>query len=224
MPSIITDLDLLSKKLVIFDWDGTLIDSLPKIIDCMQKTAEYHRLEIPATACIRDVVGLSLENAISKLFGNLPPDKVTEMSQTFRAFYEKSPVASPVFQGVPEMLEYLKCRNIKLAIATGKSRAVFERIMFEKDLHLYFDCTVCGDEFPAKPHPGALQYICDSLCCLPADSIMVGDSKLDMNMAANAGIDAIAVCGGSHSIEALKSTNPLLVLNGAAELIGLFQS
>jgi len=125
---------------------------------------------------------------------------------------------SALFDGARDVLEYLSQRDLFLGVATGKARRGLERVLTDTDLGGFFDATRCADEAPSKPHPQMLLDIIDRLGVEPAETLMVGDTEYDMEMASNAGAGKIAVRTGVHSEERLKRHDPLVCLQQLSEL------
>jgi phosphoglycolate phosphatase len=206
-------------QLLVFDWDGTLADSEACIIDAMQLASAEAELPRCDDTKIRDVIGLSLENAIEKLFPETETVVRKSVADRYREFYFSTSTSSvPVFEGVVETLEKLNQENYFLAVATGKSRRGLDRSLIETGLDKYFDTTRCADETLSKPHPQMLLEIIDFYGLQAANALMIGDSEYDLQMANNAGAGSVAVSYGVHDIERLQLCNPLGVIHHITEL------
>jgi phosphoglycolate phosphatase len=208
-------------QLLVFDWDGTLADSEACIIDTMQLASAKAELPRCDKSKIRDVIGLSLENAIEKLFPETETVVRKSVADSYREFYSSTSTSSvPVFEGVVETLEKLNQENYFLAVATGKSRRGLDRSLSETGLTKYFHTTRCADETISKPHPQMLLEIMDYFGLKAADTLMVGDSEYDLQMANNAGTESVAVSYGVHDAERLQQCAPLGVIHHITELSG----
>ncbi|RUO44045.1 HAD family hydrolase [Aliidiomarina taiwanensis] len=196
--------------LIIFDWDGTLMDSVPRIVSCMQKTARAAKLTPPSPAAVHDVIGLSLPVALAQLF----PEQRTETEQErltslYRYYYvEEDTTPTPLFDGVEHMLSDLKQRGARLAVATGKARRGLDRVWQETNTGHFFSSSYCACEAESKPHPEMLQRILAEQQETPENSVMIGDSKFDLRMAAAAQIASVGVTYGVHGREVLAAESP----------------
>jgi phosphoglycolate phosphatase len=198
-------------KLIVFDWDGTLMDSEAQIVACLHKAIADLGLEPMDDETVKNVIGLGLREAIDTLV----PGRDERFHQAFVDYYRKywfQSEASVLFEGVREVLDTLKQQNLLLGVATGKARRGLERVLGETGLASCFQATRCADEAPSKPHPQMLLDIMASLDVLPKETLMVGDTEYDMEMATNAGAAKIAVRTGVHSEERLNRHAPLVCL------------
>lgn len=209
-------------RLVIFDWDGTLVDSQAQIITCVQSAYRQLELPPPTNSAIRHIVGLSLEQAISRLNPELDYDTVDQLAEAYRdiAFSEKDH-ASDLFNGAKECLELLRQQDLYLAIATGKSRRGLNAAMDASGTQVYFDITRCADETRSKPHPLMLEEILIDLNLNADQAVMVGDTIYDIDMASNIGMDSIAVTYGMHDENLLTGSSPNHLINDISELLTL---
>lgn len=191
--------------LLIFDWDGTLADSVGRIVETMQFAADEVGLAVPGEQAVRDIIGLGLPEAIAALYPDLDDPAVAEaLVRAYAAQYialEQNP--SPLFPGVLDALESLRGAGFLLAVATGKSRRGLDRVLRQHDLLAYFDATRCADETASKPDPLMLWQILAELSVGPDQSVMLGDSQHDLLMAANAGLRGFGVTFGAQSAEHL---------------------
>ena len=206
-------------QLLVFDWDGTLADSQACIIDAMQLASSEAGMKKPDDAKIRDVIGLSLEVAIQKLFSEADEKVVKRIVDRYREHYFSTSTSSvPVFEGVVEILEKLNQENYFLAIATGKSRRGLDRSLIDTGLEKYFHASRCADETISKPHPKMLIEIIDFFGLETSDALMIGDSEYDLKMANNADTESVAVSYGVHNIERLQQCDPLGIIHNITEL------
>ncbi len=210
---------------VIFDWDGTLVDSQAQIIECMQTAFRRHELVPPEPAAIRHIVGLSLDKAISLLAPDLDFDTVESLINAYRSnAYAGSRLSSDLFLGVKTCLAHLHQQNLHLAIATGKGRKGLDAALAASGLQDYIVMSRCADETRSKPHPQMLQDILTDLNLEPAQAIMVGDTTYDIDMANNLGMDSVAVTYGMHDETVLRKSNPKHLINDINELKSLIVS
>jgi phosphoglycolate phosphatase len=198
-------------KLIVFDWDGTLMDSEAQIVACLHAAIADLGLEPMDDETVKNVIGLGLREAIDTLV----PGRDQKFHQTFVDNYRKywfQSEASVLFEGVREVLDTFRQQDLLLGVATGKARQGLERVLGETGLASCFHATRCADEAPSKPHPQMLLDIMARLDVLPKETLMVGDTEYDMEMATNAGVARIAVRTGVHSEERLNRHAPLVCL------------
>jgi phosphoglycolate phosphatase len=206
-------------KLLVFDWDGTLIDSIERIVNSLQYASRevcgIHLGEDKA----RSVIGLGLHEAIERLHPELDAVAVESLADAYRQnFLYDSKVPELLFDGVEDMLKRLIADKYTLAIATGKSRIGLDRAMQKHNLGHYFATTRCAGESRSKPHPEMLNSILHQLDTHANDTVMIGDSAHDMLMAGNAGVNAIGVTHGVEDAESLMMYKPLACLDDITDL------
>jgi phosphoglycolate phosphatase len=206
-------------QLVVFDWDGTLMDSEARIVACMQAAARDAGVPEPSHEAARDIIGLGLGEAIAKLFGGQPADALARIGDGYRHHWLGEQLApAPLFNGAREVLGQLEEAGYLLAVATGKSRRGLDRVLAETELAHRFVTSRCADEAFSKPHPQMLLDILDRVGVEPAQTLVVGDTEYDMGMAVNAGTHAIGVSHGVHSPERLLRSGAITCLNDLWEL------
>ncbi|GIU23453.1 haloacid dehalogenase [Shewanella colwelliana] len=206
--------------LVIFDWDGTLMDSVGKIVACMQQTANLLDMAIPSEASIRDIIGLSMNEALNVLHPAACEVTRQQMIDVYREQYlQLNQTPSPLFDGTEQLLLTLKKSGHHLAVATGKARAGLDRVLNETGFRQHFNASRCADEAQSKPHPQMLSQLLDELKVAPNRAVMIGDSIHDLNMANNAGIDAIGVSYGAHSAVKLAEASPVAIVTSPIALL-----
>lgn len=195
--------------LLIFDWDGTLIDSSARIVKCMQYAAGSVGVAQPDAAEVRALIGLSLEVTVQRLYPELAPARCVQMVDEFRRWSLSDELKiSPLFSGVEAILRELAAQGYYLAVATGKSRRGLDKDMRVAGVGDLFPITRTADETFSKPHPLMLQEILTDYDLSAADALMVGDTTYDLQLAANANMDALAVSYGSHDTERLLTHAP----------------
>lgn len=197
-------------RAVIFDWDGTLSDSISRIVECMRGAAELIGVPSPAEQQVRDIIGLGLPEAVAVLFPQIDdPSLARRLTEAYSQYYvaqEQTP--SPLFEGVLATLAELRQAGYKLAVATGKSRRGLDRVLQSHDLTNFFDATRCADESLSKPHPRMLEEILNQLETPASRAVMLGDSEYDIRMAHNARVRAVAVSYGAQSRAHLLQSRP----------------
>jgi len=208
-------------KLIVFDWDGTLMDSEARIVSCIQAAfADIGELP-PSRAVARDVIGLGLDEAMTVLWPDGDVHQRSALVKRYRYhFLGANETESNLFPGARSMIETLGGRGLLLAIATGKSRRGLDLALASTGLKQHFHATRCADETFSKPHPEMLLRLMDELGTEPAETLMVGDTEYDMQMAVNAGIAALAVCYGVHAPDRLFKHGPLDCLSDLRDIPG----
>ncbi len=209
-------------KLLVFDWDGTLMDSEARIVDCVRAAVVDMGLEVPADERIRNIIGLGLSEAMNTLFPGADQALNQGIVERYRHhFLVENETPSRLFEGARETLTYLETEGYLLAVATGKSRRGLNESLEETALGDMFQATRCADETFSKPHPEMLLQVMDELGVLPDDTLMIGDTEYDMEMAANAGTRKLGVSYGVHSAERLARHRPLGVADSVRQIPGL---
>jgi phosphoglycolate phosphatase len=209
-------------KLIIFDWDGTLMNSVERIVSSMQSAAETVGLVIPTNNEVKDIIGLSLPVVFDRLFTDITAEQVKAMSVQYKYQYlEVDTTPSPLFENAMDLLVTLKQNNKLLAVATGKGREGLERVLSLSKTADLFHTTRCADEMPSKPDPTMLLSILAELNISSHEAIMIGDTSYDLKMAKNAGIDSIGVTFGVHNKQTLEKYSPKIIIDSLSELQGL---
>jgi len=204
--------------LIVFDWDGTLIDSAGAIAECIQEAARDMGLAVPAHERARHVIGLGLQASLRLAVPDLPEARTMEFVACYRRHFLAKEEAMQLFPGVIGMLDALRGRGHALAVATGKSRRGLDRALESSGLRAYFTATRCADETTPKPDPAMLRELLEELGAAPGESLMIGDTSHDLQMASAAGVDALAVCYGAHSESSLRALRPRACLASVAQL------
>lgn len=200
--------------LYIFDWDGTLSNSTPKIISCMQRAAEDAGLPVLEDNTIKNIIGLGLPEAIHALYPNVTAKQMEDLRLHYvDHFVNDDAVPSPFFPGVMDTLENLHAQGHTLAVATGKSRKGLARVWQNLDMETFFHGSRCADETASKPHPLMLEQLLEEFSTPVEEAVMVGDTEYDMAMAHTLGMARIAVSYGAHHIDRLKSFDPVLCVD-----------
>ena len=204
--------------LIVFDWDGTLMDSTSTIVKCIQAAARDLGLPIPNRKAASYVIGLGLQDAMQAAIPDLDPVHYPRMVERYRYHYLGKDHELTLFDGVREMLAELSQQGYFLAVATGKSRVGLNRALHAAKLLSAFDATRCADETFSKPHPAMLQELTRELGQDMKRTLMIGDTTHDLQMAINAGAGGVAVQYGAHPVNELSALNPLFSAGSVAEL------
>lgn len=208
--------------LLIFDWDGTLFDSIGWIVECLQGAAVASGVPVPSDYLARSVIGLSIQHAMEALCPGAAPDMAERLVEHYRRQYTSRPTTPDgLFAGVPELLAGLRARGYRLAVATGKGRSALDHALRGTGTADFFHATRCADETLSKPHPKMLFEILEVLDTPPERALMIGDSLHDLRMAEAAGVAAVAVGCGANALDELAQLNPLACLEETRALAEL---
>jgi phosphoglycolate phosphatase len=205
-------------ELVVFDWDGTLLDSAGAIVHAIQSSCRDLELPIPSDAQARHVIGLGLADAMRHAVPDLPPEKLPAMVERYRFHYLSGDQQLNLFPGVREMLASLQAAGHILTVATGKSRLGLERAFDHSGLRPLFQASRCADECHSKPHPQMLEELMAEFGIAASSTVMIGDTSHDLLMATNAGVDCLAVTYGAHPHDHLLEHRPQACLHSVPEL------
>lgn len=206
-------------KLLIFDWDGTLIDSAAKIIASMQAAARDCSLPVPTDDAVRDIIGLGLPEAIRILIPGIEQSDVEAVRGRYGVhFLETNTTPMPLFPGVRESLERMHQRGVRMAVATGKSRRGLNRGYEQTGLGHLFETSRCADETTSKPDPHMLHEILAETGVAAHEALMIGDTEYDLEMGQRAGTGLVAVSYGAHAVHRLEPYNPLLKVDEFTQL------
>jgi len=207
---------------IIFDWDGTLINSIDWITSCLQHAAVQYDYPIPESQAAKDVIGLSINKAMQTLFPEVDEQIHEQLVACYSHKYLSKQISrDDLFPGAYEMLVHLNETGYRLAVATGKTRAGLQEALKATGTKELFCITRCADETASKPDPRMLREIIQHTNISKERTLMVGDSIHDLQMAHNAHISTIAVSCGAHSEEILQQYNPLLCLQQPTELLNI---
>ena len=204
--------------LIVFDWDGTLMDSTATIVKCIQSAAKDLGLSVPSDAAAAHVIGLGLSEAMQAVMPDIDPALYPRMVERYRYHFLTKDHELVLFKGVPAMLEELSQLGYFLAVATGKSRVGLNRALNACSLLSTFDATRCADETFSKPHPAMLQELTRELGQDMRRTVMIGDTTHDLLMANNAGASGIAVEYGAHPVQQLQACHPVFTAKNVPEL------
>ncbi len=205
-------------RLLVFDWDGTLLDSAAAIVACIQSAATDLGLPPPDAASARQVIGLGLHDALSRVLPGVPASEHVRVAERYRHYYLSRDRELALFPGARELVGSLHEAGYLLGVATGKSRPGLDRALESSGLGGYFHATRCADECSPKPAPDMLLELMDELGAAAELTLMIGDTTHDLEMARNAEVAALAVSYGAHPRETLQAEQPLGLVDEMAQL------
>lgn len=206
-------------KAVVFDWDGTLLDSIATIVACARAALEELALPVPSEATLRSTIGLGLRETIEALIPGCDEETYQAMVEAYRRhWWGTYAIRAPLIQGALEVLDHLAGAGYLLAVATGKSRAGLEADLERTRTGSLFAATRTVSEAASKPAPEMLLDLMRELGTRPTETLMVGDTAFDLQMALNAGCPAVGVTSGGHPAGELATFNPRAILDSIASL------
>lgn len=214
----------LTFELIVFDWDGTLMDSQARIVDCILAAFADLGLAGPSREAAADIIGLGLDDAMARLWPGSSAAGRATLADRYRHHYlftDRTP--AELFPGALEALEHLRSSGYLLAVATGKSRRGLAQALEETGLGALFHATRCADETFSKPHPQMLLELMDELGVRANATLMVGDTEYDLQMATNAGAHSLAVSYGVHDAGRLLACGPLACLESLNAIPGYLE-
>jgi len=210
--------------LIVFDWDGTVMDSTAVISGSIQAACRDLGLKVPDDETARHVIGLGLSQALRYAVPELPEAKYPELVERYRYHFLAQDESIPLFSGAKETIAELHAAGYWLGVATGKSKAGLSRAMEASSMNVYFHATRTADQTYSKPDPAMLFELMEELGVSAERTLMVGDTTHDLQMAHNARVDAVAVGHGAHPPEQLHELNPLTLAADFAELRTWFKA
>ncbi|NYT71749.1 HAD-IA family hydrolase [Halomonas sp. QX-2] len=207
-------------ELIIFDWDGTLMDSVPRIVSCMQAAALEAEWGALSAAEVEDIIGLGLPEAIAKLCPGILPAQAERLRERYaHHFVQADTTPMAFFSGVEAHIARLRGHEQqRLAVATGKSRRGLDRIFTETGSGAWFHASRTADETRSKPHPQMLSELLSELAVPVERAVMVGDTEYDLEMARAMGMDRVGVSYGVHTRERLAMSEPKWIAHSVDEL------
>src|SRR5690625_1555038 len=205
-------------KAVIFDWDGTVMDSTYSITHSIQLASQDLGLPVPSREEASWIIGLSLETGLYRILPQLDEHTMPKFIERYRHHYFQRDTNLKLFDGMLELLNELKQQRILLSVATGKKRLGLDRALQATGLGPIFNATRCADETKSKPDPQMLHEVLWELDIAPAEAVMVGDASHDIDMARNAGLDGLAVTYGAHDLRTLQQSEPVEIVHDVAQL------
>jgi phosphoglycolate phosphatase len=199
-------------KLLVFDWDGTLANSLESIFLCKTYLAKKYNLPLPTETLVREALGKKFDDALKLCFPNTAQNTLKKVGKEFHALMQQPEYQAPLFPDVKPMLYDVKKQGLKLAIATSKHRQELDSALLYHDLFHIFDMTCCGREYKEKPDALMLRHMMDTFCVQPAETLMIGDTTTDILFATQANVQTIGVTFGAHSPVRLMSLHPIALI------------
>ncbi|MDJ0994651.1 MAG: HAD-IA family hydrolase [Dinoroseobacter sp.] len=218
-------------KLVLFDVDGTLVDSQAQIMTAMTHAFEAEDLPVPDRAAVREIIGLSLSNAIERLAPAVDPLRINRLVERYKDAYVAQRVtgggeaASPLYPGALAALEALSAfDDVLLGVATGKSKRGLVHLFDAYNLGHFFVTTQVADNHPSKPHPSMVTTALSETGVAPRNAVMLGDTTYDMEMGKAGGVHTLGVGWGYHAPDDLREAGAERVLVSYAELLPALES
>ncbi|MCQ4312716.1 HAD-IA family hydrolase [Pseudomonas stutzeri] len=207
-------------EVLIFDWDGTLVDSIGRIVESISAAAASCNLPALDEVAIKGIIGLGLPEAIAVLYPHLTDAGAIEAFRRAYADHYLSLEIEPsaLYPGVAQALQQFRDQGYLLAVATGKGRRGLDRVLEGQGWTGFFDVTRCADETASKPDPLMIREILAHCGARPEQAVMIGDSVFDLEMARRAGVDSVAVSYGAQPMEVLQAYAPSMLINRFSEL------
>ena len=205
-------------ELLVFDWDGTLMDSAAAIVASLQAACRDLELPVPTEERARYIIGLGLNDAMAHVLPDLDPAHYPRVAERYRAHYLQRDADITLFPGAADTVVALHAAGFLLAVATGKGRRGLQRALDATGLKAYFHATRCADEGYAKPHPGMLRALTEELGVPNDRTLMIGDTTHDMEMARAAGVARLGAAYGAHAKDVLLSYAPVACVDDMEEL------
>lgn len=205
-------------QLVVFDWDGTLMDSTGHIVSCMRQAITKLELAPLADTQISHIIGLGLTEAVQTLYPSGNNVMWASLADCYRETWLNSPEETPLFEHAQALLHELAEQDIFLGVATGKSRRGLDKVLNATGLGDLFVSTRCADECHSKPHPQMLMELMDFVGVNANDTIMIGDTEFDLLMAKNAGADSLGITHGAHDENKLVACEPKAIVHDLSQV------
>jgi phosphoglycolate phosphatase len=207
----------MSYRLIVFDWDGTIIDSASTIVECIRESARDMHLPVPAHERASHVIGLGLHDSLRLAVPELETHQYPEFVAHYRRHFLAREDAMALFPGMKDLLSQISTSHC-LAIATGKSRRGLDRALAATGVGSFFSASRCADETNPKPHPAMLLELMEELEVGKDGVLMIGDTSHDLEMARAAEVASVAVTYGAHPEDGLRACKPLDCLSTVTSL------
>jgi phosphoglycolate phosphatase len=204
--------------LLVFDWDGTLMDSAACIAGSLQAACRDLGYAVPSERDARYIIGLGLHDALAHVLPGVDPSAYPNVVERYRHHFLLADSGTSLFPGVRELVHDLRETGHLLAVATGKSRRGLDRALEATGLTHAFHATRCADEGRSKPDPAILNWLMQHLGVTPGRTLMIGDTTHDMGMAQAAGVPRLGIAHGAHEARDLLQYAPLACVQHCAEL------
>jgi phosphoglycolate phosphatase len=205
-------------ELLVFDWDGTLMDSAGAIVGALQSACADLDVPVPSDEQARYIIGLGLNDAMGHILPDIDPAQYPRIVERYRFHYLQRDADTALFPGAAELVAALREAGFLLAVATGKGRRGLERVLENTGLKALFHASRCADEGHSKPDPGMLAALFAELGVTSNQALMIGDTTHDMEMARAAGVARVAAAYGAHPRNVLLSYEPVACVNNLMEL------
>ena len=205
---------------VIFDWDGTLFNSIEQIVASLLYAADYHQQPITYDEA-KNIIGLGLPEAMHQLFPQVP-HLHQQISKTYGQHYVAHSDQNSWFEGIPQLLDLLTSQGREIAVATGKSRIGLDRMLKQTNSAHRFTATRTADETRSKPDPLMLNEIVQATSGSISRTVMIGDTSYDLDMAQQIAMPSIGVSYGVHQTDVLQQYQPIYIAHHVQELIKFF--
>lgn len=200
-------------QLIVFDWDGTLMDSTGHIINCMQQAITQLALPPLEDSAVNHIIGLGLNEAVQALYPDIDATTIEQLANTYREVWLTTPHETPLFDNAFNLVQQLAEQAYFLGVATGKSRRGLDKVLKSTTLETFFHATRCADECHSKPHPQMLEEVMAYVGVSPKETLMIGDTEYDLQMATNAGADSLGISHGAHGVETLLACRPQAIVD-----------
>jgi phosphoglycolate phosphatase len=210
--------------LIVFDWDGTVMDSTAIIAGSIQAACRDMNLPVPSDEAANYVIGMGLVDALRHAVPDATESMYEPLALRYRHHFLAQDASIPLFEGARETIIELHEGGYSLAVATGKNRNGLNRVLASTEMGKYFHATRTADQTFSKPHPAMLLEIMDELGVSAERVLMVGDTTHDLQMAINAGVDAVGVTHGAHPADQLSELKPLALVSDFHELRTWFKT
>ena len=206
-------------KLIVFDWDGTLMDSAAHIVSCLQNAITELSLEPKTDDELKNIIGLGLREAFYALYPKADDQELTSLTNRYREhFFDQTVAPCELFDGARDLIKELEEKEYFLAVITGKGRNGLDKVLKETGMGKHFPITRCADESHSKPHPQMMLDVINYYGVNANEAIMVGDSEYDLQMASNANAHSIAVTYGVHEKQRLLDCKPITSVDSVNDL------
>jgi phosphoglycolate phosphatase len=207
-------------RVIIFDWDGTLVDSTARIVDSMQRASSQVGLPALSNHAIQQIIGLGLPEALRKLWPGITEEQLQCMRTDYSAnFSLHSDIAVDFFPQAHDFFAELQSLEYVLAVATGKTRKGLDEMLDGMQVRDVFAITRCADETTSKPDPHMLTEILTELQLTSEQALMVGDTSFDLDMAKAIDMDAVGMTHGAHESSILLASGAKALCHDLTELL-----
>jgi phosphoglycolate phosphatase len=206
-------------KVVIFDWDGTLVDSVEHIAESLHQAAGALGFPVLERQAYRDIIGLGMIEALERLYPGISSEERVAIRESYaQYFFSKKTMPQNVFAGMADVVADIRRAGLGCAVATGKSRRGLGKALTTSGLGEYFDITCCADETRSKPDPAMLEKIILHYGIEPKDAVMIGDTRYDLEMAQRIGMPSVGVEWGVHQRDVLRDYAPHAIVDTVPDL------